>query len=710
MSQIGYENLLWFMGVVEDRNDPQKLGRVKVRCFNVHPQDKNEVPTDDLPWAYLISGTFTADVKPPKLNTWVFGFFIDGRDCQHPMIIGALNGMPTQLPSVGAGGEVTSPGGIQSDDDIPDIFQPDFSRLARAESLEQTSVVAKNISADELIPTADGKGWTIPRSPYAAQYPHNRVYESSAGHVMEFDDTPGCERINIYHSAGTWVEIDSLGNMMINAGGTKTEITNENSLIYIRSNRSVTVEGQDTLYVKGNCNLKVDGDLTTTTHGDYTLNVGGKYAVNVSEGIKQRAANIQIESIAENVEIKSAVDIINNSVSNFSIKSGLDTYVNSGTNMHILSGDNLYQTATSTLHLKASGGDLFVESSANLQTKTGTNINLTSGASTNINSGSNINAQASGIFAVDASLVQLNSPGFGSAEPAGEAEESLQGLDAVATEMSEPPEKKTVVPKEGASKSDFGFSGIDDTSDSAEERSSAPGGDTTTSNNPGSGGGFNGAEPGTLENLQGDYSGDVPTGGGMNALLAFIASGEGGYESVNRGTSGGRIIGSDLNATRNGKSITQLTFREIFELQSIRDPFNPNRIFAVGRYQIIPSTMRGVFRASGLSLDDTFSPANQDRLGTILIVGTENYVKRPTLAKYIRGQDDNLQRAMIEFAQEWASVPDPRTGNSYYGSGNRSAHSVQEVQEALNQAREDFINQQQGPSSPRPDLGGSTVV
>jgi len=469
MSQIGYDNLLWFMGVVEDRHDPQKLGRVKVRCFNVHPQDKNEVPTDDLPWAYLISGTFTADVKPPKLNTWVFGFFIDGRDCQHPMIIGALNGMPTQLPSIGAGGEISSPGGIRSDDDIPDMYQPDFSRLARGENIEQTSVVAKNIAADEAIPTAGENGWTIPRSPYNAQYPHNRVYESAAGHVMEFDDTPGNERVNIYHSAGSWIEIDSHGNMMINSGGTKTEVTNGDANVYIRSNRNVTVEGSDTLYVKGNCDLKVDGNLTTTTHGDYTLNVAGKYALNISEGIKLRASNVYIESLAENVEIKSAVDIINSTESNYSIKSGLDTYINSGANMHILSGDNLYQTAASTMHLKASGGDLFVESSANMQAKTGTNINLTSGASTNINSGSNINAQSSGVFAVDGSQVYLNSPGFGSAETAGPAEDSLQGLDASATELPATPERKNVVTKSTASRQDFGYSSIDDTAEQSSE-------------------------------------------------------------------------------------------------------------------------------------------------------------------------------------------------------------------------------------------------
>ena len=29
---IGLDGFVWFIGVVEDRNDPTKLGRVKVRC------------------------------------------------------------------------------------------------------------------------------------------------------------------------------------------------------------------------------------------------------------------------------------------------------------------------------------------------------------------------------------------------------------------------------------------------------------------------------------------------------------------------------------------------------------------------------------------------------------------------------------------------------------------------------------------------------
>lgn len=428
MSQLGYDNLLWFMGVVEDRNDPQKLGRVRVRCFNIHPQDKGAVPTDDLPWAYLISGTFTADVKPPKLNTWVFGFFVDGTDAQHPMIIGALNGMPTQLPKFSSDGEVDGYGNIKDKDDIPDIYEPDVPRLARGEKLEETSVLAKNIMSNEVFKTADDRGWTIPKSPYNAEYPHNRVYESASGHIMEFDDTKGNERINIYHKAGTWVEIDSLGNINIISSGKKTEVTLKDSKVYVRGNEDVTVEGNATLYVQKNATMKVDGDLNATVKGDYNINVGKSFNLNVREGIKIRGASVLTEAFQDNIETYAAISNLNYATENYSIKSGLDTYINPNANLHILVNDDGYIT-TST------GG-------INLNSKT--TMNMESTADVDVK-GANIN---------------LNT------DEKGDADIALEGLGVEKTDLAEPPEGGNVVPSDTLVQEDFGVVALDDEADS----------------------------------------------------------------------------------------------------------------------------------------------------------------------------------------------------------------------------------------------------
>ena len=51
---MGFDGFTWFQGVVEDHNDPEQIGRVKVRCLGIHTEDKETLPTDDLPWAMVM--------------------------------------------------------------------------------------------------------------------------------------------------------------------------------------------------------------------------------------------------------------------------------------------------------------------------------------------------------------------------------------------------------------------------------------------------------------------------------------------------------------------------------------------------------------------------------------------------------------------------------------------------------------------------------
>lgn len=89
-------NPIWFIGVVEDRTDPLKSGRCKVRCLGFHQQNNSELPTENLPWAQLLIPTNSQnEIKPPKEGSWVLGFFKDGSKCQEPMIISLIPGIPT---------------------------------------------------------------------------------------------------------------------------------------------------------------------------------------------------------------------------------------------------------------------------------------------------------------------------------------------------------------------------------------------------------------------------------------------------------------------------------------------------------------------------------------------------------------------------------------------------------------------------------------
>ena len=99
-------NLLWFLGVVESRVDPLKVGRCKVRCFGFHTEDTGELPTEDLPWAHiLLPPNSHYEIKPPKEGSWVMGFFRDGKKCQEPMILSIIPGIPMVPAELGSRGD-----------------------------------------------------------------------------------------------------------------------------------------------------------------------------------------------------------------------------------------------------------------------------------------------------------------------------------------------------------------------------------------------------------------------------------------------------------------------------------------------------------------------------------------------------------------------------------------------------------------------------
>jgi len=110
----------WWFGVVEDRDDPLRMGRCRIRIMGYHIDSKELLPTKDLPWAFpimpannpSISGTGSS-ANGVVNGTWVVGFFADGSDGQHPMFfgtVGAVPGGPYGDPCAPSGGNSTSDG------------------------------------------------------------------------------------------------------------------------------------------------------------------------------------------------------------------------------------------------------------------------------------------------------------------------------------------------------------------------------------------------------------------------------------------------------------------------------------------------------------------------------------------------------------------------------------------------------------------------
>jgi hypothetical protein len=211
----------WFTGVVEDIDDPEMLNRVRVRCFGFHTQDNGIVTTEDLPWATVMMPNTSASFKGVGSNhellvgSWVVGFFRDGPSAQDPIIMGSI--------------ATKTEGTI----DIPEEAQ--------------------------------------------MNPPTNKVHKTEAGHKIEFDNTPGAERINIEHKSGTIINIATDGTVTVEASNNEIRLLS-NTLI----DGTLTVTGSSellsTLSVTGSSELlstlSVSGSQTNessiTAQGEVT--------------------------------------------------------------------------------------------------------------------------------------------------------------------------------------------------------------------------------------------------------------------------------------------------------------------------------------------------------------------------------------------------------------------------------------------------------
>ena len=333
---MGQDGFIWFVGVVEDREDPQRIGRVRVRCLGFHTEDLIELPTVDLPWAHVMHPVTDPSMQglgntPSFLieGSWVVGFFRDARDKQQPIIMGTLPGYPEELPDTKLGfNDPTSTypaeKRIYSDHGIK---ESDVSRLARGKDSETHAALKlrRNLKQDE-----DGKEIEVPiaikpyipkvsdstidetrntwiepnpksvapdESPYtSAKYPYNHVHESEAGHIHEIDDTPGGERLMQQHSTGTFTEIHPDGTKMVKVIGDYYEIIAGKSSILVVGDATITYHGNVRELVKGDYALEVEGDYTQNIHGEHEVKIGknraeqilGNHAFNIDRAIKAR--------------------------------------------------------------------------------------------------------------------------------------------------------------------------------------------------------------------------------------------------------------------------------------------------------------------------------------------------------------------------------------------------------------------------------------
>ena len=326
---MGRDGFIWFAGVVEDRNDPLKLGRVRVRCLGYHTEDKEALPTADLPWAHPLlpitsSGVSGIGQTPLGLleGSWVIGFFRDADTKQDAVIMGSLPGKPSQTGAINQaeGLGFSDPNGVYP----RYAAESDVNRLARNDADNQSLTLEArktfraasylNIPTANILPIADGivsidqsegDTWSLPENTYATQYPYGHVYESESGHILEFDDTPDKERILLYHHSGTETEITDKGTTNTIVKDDLNQIIEKNNKVYIKGNKDISIKGRHKIIINAdgaannnydiqvgpnaNVNIQVDkgdinmaalnGNVNMFANNDLNMRVGGTYTL-----------------------------------------------------------------------------------------------------------------------------------------------------------------------------------------------------------------------------------------------------------------------------------------------------------------------------------------------------------------------------------------------------------------------------------------------
>jgi len=326
---MGLDGFVWFTGVVENRNDPAKLGRVQVRCLGFHTEDLNDIPTEDLPWAHVMMPVTDPSMQglgnSPSFLTegsWVIGFFRDAVEKQQPVIMGSLPGVPQSEADITKG--FNDPGGDYPSEEIMHsghgLNESDVSRLARGVDAEtHKSVINRRDTLWKGIPTATKPNVSTvsttsktetagsfdeptPRGYKAGNpdlvfggkqignptgiYPFNHVHESESGHIKEVDDTPDGERLYTQHAAGTYEEIIADGTKTVKVVGDNYELIAGKSNVYVRGDINLTCSGTKREKIDGDYILEVGGDFTRKIHKSEQVKIGaGESGGNLEEEI-----------------------------------------------------------------------------------------------------------------------------------------------------------------------------------------------------------------------------------------------------------------------------------------------------------------------------------------------------------------------------------------------------------------------------------------
>lgn len=278
--------------------------------------------------------------------------------------------------------------------------EPQINRLARG-VVKDTIVLNKQSRREMGVPIAlDGGSWDQPQVPYGAKYPYNWVRETESGHIQEFDDTPGYERIHTYHRTGTFEEIDANGTVVRRIVGDKYEIIERNGFVSVHGACNLTVEGNVNIFCRSDANIEVAGSAE--------MKVGGNFDIGVARDM--------------NVAVEGNFSLWANGAMNLQAN-GLG-HIRTNDTLHLSSDKNI-NTYSEENTLMFSNMKLDIKTVEDIKLQTDANYHMTAATAAYNKTGEQFFVAAGGDIAMDGSNIHLNSD---KSEDATEAEQAIKAL------------------------------------------------------------------------------------------------------------------------------------------------------------------------------------------------------------------------------------------------------------------------------------------
>ena len=369
-----------------------------------------------------------ADVSPPKVSD-------DLEKVRNPADSSAV--VATSSNSVATYGAANQPsnGDVVANNDPSKGFKDPTSQYPKKDSINKpdtntlaVGINSPSINADPRSPAGDrksmspgaspaarnasrkrevrkagrnGTSWSQPESPYAAEYPYNKVFAGESGHALEIDDTPGAERLNIAHRSGTFDEIGPDGTKVSKIVGDGYTIYENDGYILIEGSANVHLAGTCNVFIAGDTNLSMHGKASIDVHNDLDLNVGGHIAVSAGKGIFVRNQGIFSLDNKGDVEIRSKGKMTQEVVGTYNVTTTGGYNMTSKANSNVKISGISYTTSTGDMNFCTDGvfkaksaGDMNMLTAAVMNQESVGAFNNKSGAAVNVEGAGNINLKA----------------------------------------------------------------------------------------------------------------------------------------------------------------------------------------------------------------------------------------------------------------------------------------------------------------------------